>query len=848
MQTAPDIPLGCPTVRVEDDRTGLDIETLKRAFLDNLFYIQGKFPRIATLNDYYMALSYTVRDRLLLRWINTAQTYTEHASRTVAYLSAEFLMGPHLGNNLINLGIYDLVKQAIEELGLNLDELLEQEEEPGLGNGGLGRLAACYLDSLATLEIPAMGYGIRYEYGIFDQDIRDGWQIEITDKWLRYGNPWEIARPEWSVQVKFGGHTETFVDEHGRSRTRWVPYKVVVGIPYDTPVLGYKVNTANTLRLWKAEAVESFDFEAFNNGDYLGAVQEKSASENITKVLYPNDDVSQGKELRLEQQFFFVSCSLQDMMRIMERQSIPLDQFAEKFVVQLNDTHPAIAVAELMRLLLDEHGMTWEIAWEITQNTFRYTNHTLLPEALERWPISLLHRVLPRHLEIIYEINHHFLDAVRIKFPDDFDRIRRMSIIDETGERYVRMAFLASVGSNTINGVAALHSELLKKDVLQDFYELYPEKFTNVTNGVTPRRFMVLSNPRLDKLITSKIGDSWVKDLNHLHQLEAFVDDPEFRQQWWQIKHAIKQDLATHIKQHYSIDVNPDSLFDIQAKRIHEYKRQHLNVLHIITLYNRIKANPDIDITPRTFLFGGKAAPGYFMAKLIIKLINSVADVVNSDPDVRDRLKVVFLKDYNVKFAQRIYPAADLSEQISTAGKEASGTGNMKFSMNGALTIGTLDGANLEIREEVGAENFFLFGLTAGEVYAMRAAGYESIEYYQSNPELKLVLDRLSTGFFSHGDRELFKPIVDNLLFSDPFFLLADYQSYIDCQEQVSQAYRDRDRWTRLSILNAARMGKFSSDRSIRDYCDTIWHTTPVKVEIEEYAQTKAATIKLNGL
>ncbi|MGI0486980.1 glycogen/starch/alpha-glucan phosphorylase [Pantanalinema rosaneae CENA516] len=848
MQTAPDIPLGCPTVRVEDDRTGLDIETLKRAFLDNLFYIQGKFPRIATLNDYYMALSYTVRDRLLQRWINTAQTYTEHASRTVSYLSAEFLMGPHLGNNLINLGIYDLVKQAIEELGLNLDELLEQEEEPGLGNGGLGRLAACYLDSLATLEIPAMGYGIRYEYGIFDQDIRDGWQIEITDKWLRYGNPWEIARPEWAVEVKFGGHIETFVDEHGHSRKRWVPYKEVLGIPYDTPVLGYKVNTANTLRLWKAEAIESFDFEAFNKGDYLGAVQEKSASENITKVLYPNDDLSQGKELRLEQQFFFVSCSLQDMIRIMERQNIPLEQFAEKFTVQLNDTHPAIAVAELMRLLLDDHGMTWDVAWNITKQTFQYTNHTLLPEALERWPIGLLGRVLPRHLEIIYEINHHFLDEVRIKFPDDFDRIRRMSIIDETGERYVRMAFLASVGSNSINGVAALHSELLKKDVLHDFYELYPEKFTNVTNGVTPRRFMVLSNPRLDKLITRKIGDSWIKDLDHLHKLEAFVDDPEFRQEWWQIKHAIKQDLATHIKQHYNIEVNPDSLFDIQAKRIHEYKRQHLNVLHIITLYNRIKANPNIDITPRTFLFGGKAAPGYFMAKLIIKLINSVADVVNNDPDVRDRLKVVFLKDYNVKFAQRIYPAADLSEQISTAGKEASGTGNMKFSMNGALTIGTLDGANLEIREEVGADNFFLFGLTAGEVYAMRAAGYDPGEYYQSNAELRLVLDRLSTGFFSHGDRQLFKPIVDNLLYSDPFFLLADYQSYIECQEQVSQVYRDRERWTRLSILNAARMGKFSSDRSIRDYCDTIWHTAPVTVEIEEYAQTKATTVKLNGL
>lgn len=843
MQALPNVPPGCPTVAVEDDRTGLSIETLKRAFLDNLYYIQGKFPAIASLNDYYMALAYTVRDRLFQRWIATAEAYTRNASRTVCYLSAEFLLGPHLGNNLINLGIYDQVKQAMEELGLDLKELMEQEEEPGLGNGGLGRLAACYLDSLATLEIPAMGYGIRYEFGIFDQDIRDGWQVEITDKWLRYGNPWEVARPEWAVEVKFGGHTETYIDEHEHQRTRWVPYKVVNGIPYDTPILGYKVNTCNTLRLWTSEAPESFNFEAFNSGDYSGAVHQKMTSENISKVLYPNDNLTQGKILRLEQQYFFVSCSLQDMIRILTRQNLPLEQFPEKFSIQLNDTHPSIAVAELMRLLMDEHGMEWDKAWHITTHTFAYTNHTLLPEALERWTLKLFGDLLPRHLEIIFEINQRFLDDVRIRYPDDPDRIRRMSLIDESGERYIRMANLACVGSFAINGVAALHTELLKKDVLHDFYEMYPEKFNNKTNGVTPRRFMVLSNPRLCHLITSKIGNGWIKNLDELHKLEAFVEDPEFQREFREIKRAIKQDLADYIQENYNLEINPDSLFDIQAKRIHEYKRQHLDALYIITLYNRIKANPNIDITPRTFLFGGKAAPGYYMAKLIIKLINSIADVVNRDPDMKGRLNVLFLKDYNVKFAQRVYPAADLSEQISTAGKEASGTGNMKFAMNGALTIGTLDGANVEIREEVGAENFFLFGLTAAEVYALKAKGYNPFDYYNANPELKLAIDRIASGFFSHGNPNLFKPLVDNLLYKDEYLLLADYQSYVECQDQVSQAYRDVDNWTRMSILNTARMGKFSSDRSIRDYCEDIWHVAPVTIQLEEYAQVNAITL-----
>ncbi|MGR3274895.1 glycogen/starch/alpha-glucan phosphorylase [Acaryochloris marina NIES-2412] len=816
------------------NRTGMDSETLKRAFLNNLFYVQGKFPALATTNDYYMALAYTVRDRLLQRWINTAATYTELGSRTVAYFSAEFLMGPHLGNNLINLGIYDQVEQGMAELGLSLDELQEEEEEPGLGNGGLGRLAACYLDSLATLDIPSLGYGIRYEFGIFDQDIRDGWQVERTDKWLSAGNPWEIARPEWSVEIKLGGHTEHYTDDHGIYRSRWVPDQVVKGIPYDTPILGYQTNTANTLRLWTAEAPESFDFRSFNSGDYLGAVYEKMISENISKVLYPNDDSSQGKQLRLTQQFFFVSCSLQDMIRILHGQNLPLENFHKKFAVQLNDTHPAISVVELMRLLIDHHQLDWEQAWAITHQTFAYTNHTLLPEALERWPIELFGSLLPRHLELIYEINQRFLDEVRIKFPDDEERMIRMSLIDESGERYVRMAHLACVGSHAINGVAALHTELLQKDVLRDFYEMYPHKFTNKTNGVTPRRFMVLSNSQLSKLITSKIGESWIKNLKELQQLEQFVDDAGFQVEWRRIKQHSKTELATYIQNNNNITVDPDSLFDIQAKRFHEYKRQHLSLLHIVTLYNRIKANPDMEITPRTFIFGGKAAPGYFMAKLIIKLINSVGNVVNRDPDVRGRLKVVFLKDYNVKLAQRIYPAADLSEQISTAGKEASGTGNMKFALNGALTIGTLDGANVEIREEVGEDNFFLFGLTTEEVYHKRAHGYRSRDYYHTNAELKLAIDRISSGFFSQGDAELFRPLVDDLLNQDQYFLCADYASYIACQDQVAAVYKDQTKWTRMSILNAARMGKFSSDRSIADYCRDIWKIEPVNVELRQ--------------
>jgi len=757
------------------------------------------------------------------------ESYGGANARRVAYLSAEYLPGPHLANNLLSLGITDATRKAVKSLGYDFDEIVAQEEEPGLGNGGLGRLASCYMDSLASVEVPAIGYGIRYEFGIFDQMIRDGWQQEITDKWLRHGNAWEIVRPEISYSVKFGGHTKPAADKHGRYRVRWIPETEVKGIAYDTPISGYQVDTCNILRLWKAEAIESFDFAAFNHGDYYRAVQDKMASENITKVLYPNDEVAVGKELRLKQQFFFSSCSLQDMLRIHRLLGDTPARFHEKWAVQLNDTHPAIAVAELMRLLVDEHGLGWEEAWKVTRATFAYTNHTLLPEALEKWGVDLFGKLLPRHLEIIYEINQRFLDQVRARFPADDKRIARLSLIDESGSRYVRMAHLASVGSHKINGVAQLHSELLKQTVLRDFAELWPENFCNVTNGVTPRRFVALANPLLTELITEKIGDGWLKDLNRLRELERFADDPAFQQQWREVKLANKKRLAAIIKQRTGIIVSPDSIFDVQVKRIHEYKRQHLAALHIITLYLRLRRNPSADVPARTFIFGGKAAPGYFMAKRIIKLINSIGQILNDYSAVRDQLKVVYFPDFNVTNAQPIYAAADLSEQISTAGKEASGTGNMKFALNGALTIGTLDGANVEIREEVGAENFFLFGLSASEVANVRARGYRPREFYNQNVTLREVIDFIASGEAGRGDVDLFRPIAENLLIDDPYLLLADYQAYIDAQEKVSALWRNQRAWTRASILNTARMGKFSSDRSIRDYCERVWNIQPAK-------------------
>ena len=826
-----------PNPEREHTRVGLSKDALKRAYIDNLLYIQGRLPEVATSHDLYMAAAYTVRDRLLDRWIKSARTYKKNNARTVCYLSAEFLLGPHLTNNLINLGIMEAAREAGRELGLDFEAIVEQVEEPGLGNGGLGRLAACYMDSLASLEIPAIGYGIRYEFGIFDQSIEDGWQVERTDAWLKNGNPWELMRPKLRFPVKFGGYTQHYRD-NGNLCIRWVPDLEVNGVACDTPILGYGVGNVNLLRLWKAEATESFDFRVFNTGDYYGAVNKKVLAENISKVLYPNDEPEAGKELRLKQQYFFVSCSLQDMIRLQLATDGSLDRFHEKFAVQLNDTHPAVAVPELMHLLIDEHNMGWERAWEITRNTFAYTNHTLLPEALETWPVDLFGRLLPRHLEIVYEINRRFLDEVRVRFLGDGARVTRMSLIDEDNGRRVRMAYLATVGSHAVNGVAKMHSELLKTTILKDFHDLWPDRFHNVTNGVTPRRFIVVSNPRLATLLTERCGgDQWIRDLSCLKALEAYTDDAAFHDDWHRVKTAAKQDLANWLVKQTGISVDPESMFDVQAKRIHEYKRQHLMVLHIITLYERLKANPNLDLAPRTFIFGGKAAPGYVMAKLIIKLINAVGEVINNDPQINGTLRVVFMPDFNVKNAQRLYPAADLSEQISLAGKEASGTGNMKLSMNGALTIGTLDGANVEIREEVGDDNFFLFGLTAGEVQQLQTDGYQPWQYYNDEPELKSAIDLIDSGVFSHGDIELFRPLTVDLLNHDPFMVLADYQAYLSSQHEVGSAWADQERWNRMSILNVARLGKFSSDRSIRDYCELIWNVEPMPAEVQESVQ-----------
>ncbi|MBN3760582.1 glycogen/starch/alpha-glucan phosphorylase [Burkholderia sp. Ac-20365] len=814
-------------------RRGLDADAMRRGVLDNLTCLQARPLSIATPHDWYMALAYSVRDRMLARWAATIQTYAERELRVACYLSAEFLIGPQLGNNLVNLGIEASARAAMQALGQDLDTLLALEEEPGLGNGGLGRLAACYLDSLATLEIPSVGYGIRYEFGIFDQQIRDGEQVELTDLWLQKGNPWEIVRPNVAYYVAFGGQTQFTNDAQGRLRVHWTPAHMVKGVACDTPMLGYRVNTCNTLRLWKSEAVESFDLQDFNAGDYYQAVQEKVISETLSKVLYPNDEPEAGKRLRLAQQYFFVSCSLQDMLRLLDLKGEPIARFADMFTVQLNDTHPSIAVAELMRLLVDVRLLPWEEAWEITRNALSYTNHTLLPEALETWGLPLFQSLLPRPLEIIYEINRRFLDEIRRHYPGDEARVARMSMIDETGDKKVRMAHLSMVGCHAVNGVAELHSALLKETVLRDFAQLWPERFHNVTNGVTPRRFMMLSNPGLGRLLDTTIGEGWVTDLTRLRALEAHADDPVFQDAWRGVKRANKETLTQQILGATGIAVDPAAMFDIQVKRIHEYKRQHLNALYIVTLYQRLRRDPRRSIAPRCFVFGGKAAPGYRMAKLIIRLINGVAEVVNNDHAIGGRLKVVFYPDFNVKNAQFIYPAADLSEQISTAGKEASGTGNMKFMMNGALTIGTLDGANVEIQEEVGEENFFLFGLTAGQVEQVKRDGYRPSDYVGGNDELREVLDLIAGGYFSRGDRELFRPLVDNLMQSDPFLVLADYADYVACQERVSHAWNDTQRWTRMSILNTARSGKFSSDRAIREYCEHIWNIRPVSIPLD---------------
>lgn len=817
----------------ERSRTGLSADALRRGIIDHLRYSIGRPAAALRPEHYYRATALAVRDRMQDNRVASTQTSLDLGRKVTCYLSAEFLMGPQLGSNLLNLGIEDAAREALASLGQDLDGVLACEEEPGLGNGGLGRLAACYLDSLATLERPAIGYGIRYEFGIFDQEIHDGWQVEKTDNWLANGNPWEIAKPDVNYLVKWGGYAEHYADDAGHDRVRWVPGRALKGVAYDTPIQGYGVNTCNVLTLWSARAVQSFALEAFNTGDYYKAVEDEVNSETVTKVLYPNDEPEAGKRLRLLQQYFFVSCSLQHVLHIVDDLAdLSVRDLPERFALQLNDTHPSIGVAELMRLLVDERQIDWDEAWGITVATFGYTNHTLLPEALEKWPLGMFAESLPRHLEIIYEINRRFLDEVSAKFPGDEDRLRRMSIIGEDNGKSIRMAHLATIGSHAINGVAALHSELLKSSVLKDFYEMWPERFSNKTNGVTPRRFLAMSNPGLRELLDDTIGEGWLTDLAKLRGLEALADDPAFRIQWREVKRANKARLADYVKSTAGVELNPDWLFDVQVKRIHEYKRQHLNVLNIVTQYHRLKQNPNYQLPPRAFVFGGKAAPGYFLAKRIIKLINAVGETINNDPEANRFLKVAFVPNFNVQNAHLIYPAADLSEQISTAGKEASGTGNMKFMLNGALTIGTLDGANVEMREEAGAENFFLFGLTEDEVARVKRDGYRPSDYVNGNADLAAVLDLIAGGTFSHGDTEVFRPLVDNLRYDDPFLVLADYASYIECQDRVSAAWQDTSAWTRMSILNTGRSGKFSSDRAIAEYCDEIWNVLPVTVKV----------------
>ena len=799
------------------------VEALRDSFLGHLTHTVGRLLDVSSPLEQYHALAHVVRDLVMDDWIRTIQSYRERDVRVVCYLSAEFLLGPHTMNDLLNLGATEKCAEALKSLGLDLQTLAEEEPEPGLGNGGLGRLAACYMDSMSTLGVPAIGYGLRYEFGIFRQELRDGWQVEHSDKWLQFGNPWEIPASDASCQVPFGGRTEVYRDEQKRLRHRWLPDHTVMGVPYDTPIPGFRNAVVNRLRLWKAEAVDSFDFATFNTGDFMGAVRSKMESETISKVLYPNDETDAGKRLRLMQQFFFTSCSLQDMLRLHLLQKPSVKDFDTKWTVQLNDTHPSIGIAELMRLLIDDHGLEWDEAWKITGNTFGYTNHTLLPEALEKWPIHIFGELLPRHLEIIYEINAQFLTLIDTKFPDDKARLGRMSIIGEDGEKTIRMAHLAVVGSKAINGVAKLHTELLEEDTLHDFYEIFPERFSNKTNGVTPRRWLMLSNPPLAALLDESIGQGWHTDLNELSQLERFVGDSGFLEQWRKRQEQAKGRLSDFIRETMEITTDPASMFDAQVKRIHEYKRQHLNALHILALYCQIKDGTLKNPTPRTFLFGGKAAPGYKMAKLIIKLICSVADLVDNDPETSKLLKVVFLPDYSVSLGQRIYPTADLSEQISTAGKEASGTGCMKFMMNGAVAIGTLDGANIEIRDAVGAENFFLFGLTAPEIGEMKKKGYRPRDYYERDPLLREVLDGLGNGTFSKGDSGLFRPLLDELLNKDAYMVLADFQPYIQAQSAAGAAFQDEKGWSKMSVLNTARSGTFSSDRAIREYCEDIW-------------------------
>ncbi|MCL2025597.1 MAG: glycogen/starch/alpha-glucan phosphorylase [Leptospirales bacterium] len=814
---------------ITNEALKLDSETLKTNFIDHMEFSLAKDEYTATARDQYTSLALTVRDRLTERLIETKNEYYNQDPKRVYYLSLEFLMGRTLGNTLINLDLHDNALKAMTELGYNMEELSEIEFDAGLGNGGLGRLASCFMDSLATLGLPSVGYGLRYDYGIFFQSIVNGYQVETPDNWLRFGNIWEFQRPELTYIVHFYGKIES-QNDNGKLKTKWVDTHDVIALAFDTPIPGYRNNTVNNLRLWSAKSTRELDLNYFNDGDYMKAVEAKASSENITKVLYPNDNTSIGKELRIKQEYLFVSATIQDIIRRYKIRHSDMERFADFSAIQLNDTHPALAIPELMRILVDIEDLSWDNAWNVTINTFAYTNHTILPEALEKWSVSLMEKILPRHMQIIYEINRRFIDMLNAASFDN-SLIKDLSIIEEGPEKKVRMANLAIIGSSSINGVAALHSNLIKTKIFAGFYKLWPHKFNNKTNGITQRRWLKLCNPKLSELISEKIGDGWTTDLFELAKLKEFADNEDFQNRWMEIKANNKERLAKYILNRTGVIVNTSSMFDIQVKRLHEYKRQLLNALSVITMYNRIKQNPGGNFVPRTVIFAGKAAPGYYMAKLIIKLINSIAEAVNDDKAMNGLLNVLFLRNYAVSNAEKIIPAADLSQQISTAGTEASGTGNMKFALNGALTIGTFDGANIEIIEEVGEENFFCFGLKADEVEALRNAGYNPMHYYNANQDLQTAISQINDGFFSGGDTELFKPITDSLLYhGDNYMLFADYESYITCQETVSQAFTDKRQWAKMSILNTAGMGKFSTDRTISEYANEIWKIKPVKV------------------
>lgn len=804
--------------------------SIANQFAEHLEFTLVKDRITVTKDDAYYALSLAVRDRMVRRWLRTQREYHIKDPKRVYYLSLEYLMGRLLGNALINLDYYEECRELLRRDGNNLEEIKEYEKDMGLGNGGLGRLAACYLDSMATLQLPAFGYGIRYEYGIFDQEIEDGYQVEYADNWLKNGNPWDILRRSLQYRVKFYGRVEKKVYPDGTYYFDWVDTDDVLAVAYDVPIPGYKVKNVNNLRLWQAKAVSDFEFSDFNKGNYVEAVAKKNDSEIISKVLYPNDTYVEGKFLRLKQQYFFVSATLQDIIRKFKINHDSFEEFPDKVCIQLNDTHPVVAIPELMRILIDQERMGWEKAWDITTRTFAYTNHTVVPEALEEWNETIFGELLPRHLQIVYEINRRFLEDVKKNYTTDEHVLEKLSIISSGPEKRVRMANLAIVGTFAVNGVAELHTHILKTRIFPDFHKIYPKKFLCVTNGITPRRWIRTANPKLSKLITSKIGEDWVRDLSQLKNLEQFVDDASFRKKWREVKMHNKRMLIDYIKNENNIDVNPNSIFDVQVKRFHEYKRQLLNVLHVITLYNRIKDNPKLKIVPRTVIFGGKAAPAYYAAKMVIKLINSVADVVNNDPDVGDKLKVVFLKNYSVTLAEKIIPASDLSEQISVAGLEASGTGNMKFAANGALTIGTMDGANIEILEEVGKENIFIFGLLAEEVFELKAKGYNPRKYYESNPSLKRVIDMIASNYFNPKEPGIFNDMINGLMNVDYYCVFADYQAYIDTQDRVAKEFLDQEEWTKKSIYNVARIGKFSSDRAVSEYAKKIWNVKPVKL------------------